>query len=110
MSVLGNPRRVRQQRNQFVRPIHRLDRGNAELLELRAIEDRVDQILKFRMSVAAAFVSAFKCSRGFANRRQVRAESQIVSPAAKVDPADDDLTIARGYQRINLANDFPERE
>ena len=70
--MLGDARRAGDQFQQRIRPIHRLDRAEAQTFHRRFVEQAAHQIHQ----AAAAF--------------------EIAAPAAQVDPAEDHFTILRG--------------
>jgi len=46
MRMLGDARRFRDQGDEFVAPIHRFDRGDAQFFERGFVEDGTDQVFE----------------------------------------------------------------
>ncbi len=101
MRVLGDARRRCHKRDEFVSPVHRLDRRNAKFFERSLSKNGADERLKHGVGRRTSDLRR----EGLSEVRGLRSEVQVPSPPPQINSADHHFAIARLDQPIHFAND-----
>src|SRR3954471_8739720 len=106
MGVLGDAGRRGDQIDEFVGPIHRLNRGDAKLFQVRFGQDAANQVYEcWLTTVRRAWRASLAWMAGGGRPHISRRVHQVHSPAAQIDSAKDNFTIAGLYERVHFADD-----